>query len=215
MTFSTTHKILLGIGVACAAVYAIFSKKKYDVSATDIPFAKATGVAWPVASDDPNVLAVAHRDRSGKIVEHVTEGVSAQRYFRSPRDGGSRFHAGIDLVARRGDPIRAMEDGIVLGSIPGYLGLDAVVVEHPSVVAVYAEIAPHSLALAGLKKGDAVFAGTPIGYGTTSSSGTMLHLELWERGHAPPSFTVWKPGYPPVGLLDPTIYLLALRDRAK
>lgn len=207
---TSLHKILIGVGIIGLAAWAILTRRKLDVFQSEIPFAKPTGTIWPVSTDDPHRTNVAHRTSGGTAVEEVKEGASAFRHFGASREGGVRYHAGVDLVAHSGDPILAMESGTVLGSIPGYVGLDAVVVDHPSVVAVYAEISPHSLSKAGLHPGDVVEAGTVIGYGATSS-GTMLHLELWEKGHAPPSFTVWRPGHPPAGLLDPTAYLLTLR----
>lgn len=177
-----------------------------------VPLARPTGRVWPVVTGDPNRLSVAYRDASGKI----HEGISTQRYFGASREGGVRRHAAIDLVANAGNPIVAMEDGRVLGSIGGYLGLDAVVIEHPQVVAVYAEIGNGALASAGLKPGDFVRAGQRIGTAAASSTGShMLHLELWTKTNPPKHFTRWLPSGVPAGLLDPSAYLLDLAARSR
>jgi murein DD-endopeptidase MepM/ murein hydrolase activator NlpD len=44
------------------------------------------------------------------------------RAFGSKRSNGHRKHAGVDLYAPKGTPIRAMKDGKVIASYPFYLG---------------------------------------------------------------------------------------------
>lgn len=172
------------------------------------PLAPPTGIVFPVTSVDPRVRDIAYVDTTGAVHNNDRTGVSADRYFGAPRDGGARHHAGIDLVAHAGDGIYAMESGVVVGMATGYVGLDAIVIAHASgVVALYGELRVAS----GLKAGDGVSFGQRIGTATTSSAGTELHIELWEHGHAPTSFTAWPAGSPaPKGLLDPTAYLFEL-----
>jgi murein DD-endopeptidase MepM/ murein hydrolase activator NlpD len=169
-----------------------------------VPFAPATGDVWPVVGQ-PKIVPYTAAD--GAIVGN------AGTAFHASREGGARYHAGVDLVCAPGDAVVAMESGRVVGQIPGFVRLGAVAIAHPTVVAVYAEIALDSLAAAGLKPGDTVSAGQRIGTGAQNYAGrSMLHLELWAPGHAPAAYTPWYQTAPaaPLGLLDPTPYLLAL-----
>lgn len=206
--------ITLGTFVLGRKLFVLASKRRREslepTYQWGVPFASPTGVAWPVVTSSQNKLVVAHRTESGEVVGDLREGVSASRYFGARRESGIRQHAGIDLVSQPGDPILAMEDGKVIGSIGGYVGLDAVVIEHASLVAIYAEIAPGALKSTGLSPGDMISAGTRIGTAQSSPQGSMLHVELWEKGFAPKSFTPWMTGKLPAGLLDPSIYLLTL-----
>lgn len=165
--------------------------------------------AWPVDTRDPRRLNVP-RVVNGAVVENDKSDVDpeADRYFGADRQKGKRLHAGIDLIARPGDAILAMEDGVVLERLGGYVGLDALAIEHADHIAVYAEMG------SGLAAGMRVKAGQRIGTAKASSVGTELHVELWERGRAPHGFTTWTPGARPEGLLDPTSYLLSLREFA-
>lgn len=168
-----------------------------------VPFAAPAGRVWPVAHRTP---AVSYTLATGKIVGNPATA------FHAPREGGKRHHAGVDLLCLPGDRVVAMEPGRVLGTIPGFVKLGAVVVEHPSCLAVYAEVALDSLARSGLKPGSAVAAGQTIAFGAINyEEHSMLHLETWAKGRAPKAYTPWWAGStPPPGLLDPTRYLLAL-----
>ena len=168
-----------------------------------VPFAPATGRIWPVVGGERSVPFTSPTG--------VVTGNSGTM-FHASRESGLRWHAGVDLQAAPGQKIAAMEDGVVLGFVPGFVGLDTVVVQHPSVVAVYAEV---TKAL-GLAVGAKVSAGQQIAVGTINKDGrSMLHLELWKTGNAPKGFVPWyQKDPPPRGLLDPTRYLLALAKAA-
>lgn len=191
-------------GVVATARAFIAPRSRFKVRSFGVPFAEARGRAWPV---EGQARLVSYTGADG-----VVHG-NAATAFHASREGGLRHHAGVDLPCAPGDPIVAMEAGRVLGSVPGFVKLDAVVVEHSACVAVYAEVKLGSLAAAGLKAGDHVRAGQVIARGALNYEGrSMLHLETWERGHAPPGFVPWMSSAPtpPTGLLDPTIYLLSL-----
>lgn len=168
-----------------------------------VPFAEPVGIAWPVPAR-PKIVSYTTVD--GHVVGN---GATA---FHASREGGTRFHAGMDLVCLPGDRVVAMEPGRVIGMIPGFVRLGAVVIEHSHAVGVYAEIALDSLARAGLKPGDTVKAGQLIGYGAINyEEHSMVHLELWDRAHAPKAYTPWRTSSPPpAGLLDPSLYLLTM-----
>lgn len=177
-----------------------------DLKTWGVPFAPTFGERWPVAPSSGANKTVSYTTADGAIV-----GNAATR-FHASRENGKRWHAGLDLVASPGDPIVAVAAGKVLGQIPGFVRLGAVVVQHAAAVAVYAEIALDSLAASGLKPGDAVESGQRIGTGALNYEGhSMLHFELWELGHAPAAYTPWMQGSPPpAGLLDPTAFALEL-----
>ncbi len=174
-----------------------------DVRNQGVPFAAPTGRVWPVVGGNADVPFLG---LDGKVY-----GNGGTR-FGASREDGTRNHAGIDLQAAPNQAIVAMEPGVVLGNIPGFVKLDAMVVQHPSVIAVYAEVTS-----VGLIAGTHVRAGQTIARGALNYEGnSMLHMELWALGRAPKAYTPWYRGKaPPAGLLDPTAYLKSLSMRAK
>lgn len=171
-----------------------------------VPFAEAYGNVWPVPGRS---RVVSYTMATGKIVGN------GATCFHASRESGKRYHAGCDLPCLPGDRVVAMEDGVVLGNIPGFVRLDAVVVQHSHCIVVYAEVELGSLTRAKLKKGSHVKAGQTIAFGAINyEDHSMLHLETWALGHAPKMYTPWYTSQKaPVGLLDPTLYLLALSER--
>jgi murein DD-endopeptidase MepM/ murein hydrolase activator NlpD len=123
-------------------------------------------------------------------------------------------HEGVDLYCPQCTPVTAVEDGEVVAvvpftgphcNMPWWLDTWAVLVEGPTGVVLYGEIAPH------IKVGKQVKAGELIGIvlrvlrtdkGRPTS---MLHLEL-----RTPGSREWDGWYDvkPASLLDPTPYLL-------
>ena len=141
--------------------------------------------------------------------------------FGASREGGKRLHAGVDLLTSKGSAIVAIAEGRIAGFPTGYVGLDAIAIEHaPPLVGVagnpisgilYAEFTRDPK----LVVGETVKAGQVLGVAAASAYGSMLHLEFWQ-GRLPSAFTAWLAGSPrPVGLLDPTFDLqrLAGEDR--
>lgn len=161
-------------------------------------------IAWP-APAGPRLVA---RAETGVLRDEAPTG-QTQRRFGASREG-ARLHAGIDLPLPSGSPVVAMDDGIVLGILPGYVGLDAVAVDHPGlgVVVVYAEFARGAATIVGAR----VRRGGALGQSAASAYGSMLHVETWERSRPPAAFTAWPAAGPrPSGLLDPTRMLLQAR----
>jgi murein DD-endopeptidase MepM/ murein hydrolase activator NlpD len=177
-----------------------------------VPFAPVPmGVCcWPIQNASGQNREVNYRQENGK---HV--GRRPGRRFLAKRATGGRAHAAVDLYARFNDPVVACEDGTIVAFYPFCCGRAktswALLVEHPGVVVNYGEVAPDSLAKAGLKKGSQVQAGQIIAsVGRNPKGSSMLHFETWVKGTT--SNRQWIVGRPrPAGLLNPTKYLLALQ----
>lgn len=146
--------------------------------------------------------------------------------FGASREGGKRLHAGVDLLTSKGAAIVAIADGRVAGFPTGYVGLDAVAIEHaPPLSPMRSPSAPlggsDGKPISGilyaeftrdpkLVVGEIVKAGQVLGIAAASAYGSMLHLEFWQ-GRTPSAFTPWLAGSPrPIGLLDPTFDLQQL-----
>ncbi len=95
----------------------------------------------------------------------------------NPREG----HYGIDLIAPKDDPVKAVQDGTVIGAAFTADGGNVIQIQHSNnLISVY----KHNSVL--LKKvGDIVKAGESIAFIGDSgdhSEGPHLHFELWENG---------------------------------
>jgi murein DD-endopeptidase MepM/ murein hydrolase activator NlpD len=127
--------------------------------------------------------------------------------YGSNRSDGKRKHAGVDLYADKGKPIRAMKDGRVIQSYPFYLGTSALEIDHGDMLIRYGEI---SHVAEGIKAGVNVKRGQLIAYVgelkfSSGSKMSMLHLEAY-RGTSTGSLTVRsaKPYQRRDDLFDPT-----------
>jgi murein DD-endopeptidase MepM/ murein hydrolase activator NlpD len=133
-------------------------------------------------------------------------------------------HTGVDLYCREGEPVLAVEDGVVVNiepftgpsaGSPWWNDTQAVLVEGASGVVGYGEIVPSP----GLAVGRRVLRGEPVGrvavvlkegkerQDVPGHSRAMLHVELYRHGTR--RAVVWglDEGRPE-GLLDPTPLLL-------
>ena len=104
------------------------------------------------------------------------------RAFGSNRSNGKRKHAGVDLYAPKGTPVRAMKDGKVIQHYAFYLGTRALEIDHGDMIIRYGEIAQVA---AEIVAGGTVKRGQTIGYvgELVFESGTkmsMLHLEAYK-----------------------------------
>jgi murein DD-endopeptidase MepM/ murein hydrolase activator NlpD len=129
------------------------------------------------------------------------------------------IHTGVDLYACEGEPVLAVEDGIVTyiqrftgeeAGSPWWLSTDAVLIEGASGVVLYGEVTPR------VQPNMRVIAGDVIGQvkrvlrhdkGTPTS---MLHLELYAPGVKDGCW--WRLDEPkPAELRDPTELLLGAK----
>ena len=127
-------------------------------------------------------------------------------------------HKGVDLYAEIGDPVYAVEHGIVVdicpftGEIAGFPWWEntyGVYVEGESGVVVYGEILPNMNLQIGSKVGQSSLIGTVLTVLKKHNGRprSMLHLELHDSGHT--HTEQWEIGKEkPVGVKDPTKYLI-------
>ena len=109
---------------------------------------------------------------------------------RHPITGETQFHAGVDIAAATGAPIRSVGDGTVVfsGAQRGYG--NTVIVEHrDGTRSVYAHNQENLVA-----EGDSVQAGQTIGLvgSTGRSTGPHLHFEIRREGENINPFRYWE-----------------------
>ncbi|MCA9654023.1 MAG: M23 family metallopeptidase [Myxococcales bacterium] len=145
--------------------------------------------------------------------ERPTESyTTSPRSFGSGRKGG-RKHAGCDLYAPVGTPIRAMAGGKVLTALYSfYGGTYALEVDHGTFVARYGEIQKEIADK--LKVGDSVTPGLVIGQvgKLNNYHQSMLHLELYTgSGKGGLTDRTSKPYQRRADLFNPTTWLDAAK----
>jgi murein DD-endopeptidase MepM/ murein hydrolase activator NlpD/peptidoglycan hydrolase-like protein with peptidoglycan-binding domain len=184
-----------------------------------IPFAPLPpmGAYWPVRSvrKDARVVSYMYQAPSGVVGK-------PGRMFLAGRTGKLdgkqklRWHVGIDLFASINDVVVACEPGKIVDFgyfYPAKSGERTyrILIEHnhSGIVANYGEVTEDSLRRHGLKVGMTVAAGEPIGFVSTTS---MLHFETYVKGTTT-THRWWKDEPDaPRELLNPTRYLLFLRE---
>lgn len=164
---------------------------------------------WPVVTDHPQALEISGDATSRPL-----------RRFNAPRpavqaDNPTRRHAGVDLFARPGDLVVAVEDGRIVGFYPflrartGEMSY-ALLVDHGAFVANYGEVREASLRNRGLSIGDTVGAGSVI---ADVSDTAQLHFEIYTPGTT--RNQSWRHGAPqPDRVRDPTRMLTELTQTA-
>ena len=147
--------------------------------------------------------------------------VPAQDYHRgglrfgASRSGGDRRHAGCDLIAKKGTPVRAVEWGLVLqGPKYFYHGTYSIVVQHSGYIVRYCEV--DKKVAENIYAGAYVDEGQTIAYVGKMYKSSMLHLEMYQgtasgnytqRKNKKYDFVDPKPFKRRRDLLDPTPYL--------
>ena len=136
----------------------------------------AAHVAAPVAA--PVVLIAFDVPVDGAVID------SPFGLRQLPWEGAGRLHAGVDMLARTGDPVVAAADGVVteVDQDAGY-GRYVVIKHAEGLTTRYG----HMARFAKIAVGDAVKAGTEIGYvgSTGSSTGAHLHFEIRDAKDRP------------------------------
>lgn len=103
-------------------------------------------------------------------------------YREDPFNGTVKFHAGIDIAGKSGDPVFSAADGIVVETGSGGSEGNYITVDHGGGLK---SIYMHLLKIEA-KEGDAVVRGEKIGLMGSSgrSTGTHLHFQIMENGEA-------------------------------
>jgi len=186
---TTRRSVLAGLSAAALAPRA---------------YAEADQLYWPVVTDHPRWNAISAQPACPNL-----------RCFGAPRpvsqlDNPRRHHAGVDLFARAGDAVIAIEAGEVLGFYPflrartGEMSY-ALLIAHAGYVANYAEVRDPPL----VRIGDTVAPGQRI---ALISDTAQLHFETYAPGAG--RNRSWPHGAPqPAGVLDPTERLRDLAQR--
>ncbi len=177
------------------------------------PFAPLISGArhWPIVTSHQRGRTVSYLTTDGAWIGR------RMRSFGADRSGGRRYHIGVDLFGRFGDPVVAIEDGRIVRFFPFCCGDNktswALLVQHAQVVVNYGEVAPDSLSRNGLSVGSNVTAGQVIGrVGRNPGGSTMIHFETYTTGTRR-SYR-WMKGRPrPARILNPTRLLLDLQEQ--
>ncbi|NKI96667.1 D-alanyl-D-alanine carboxypeptidase family protein [Rhizobacter sp. SG703] len=188
-------------------------------AARPVPFAPLPpqGSHWPLRTAHPQARVISYKFREPDGIEG-----RAGRMFLAERKGQRhgvvtrRRHVGVDLFAKVGDVVQACESGTIVSFAFFYKAASGqstyrLLIEHEGsgVVVNYGELTKASLKQHGLAVGDRVSAGQPIGF---VSDTAMLHFETYVKGSRATARWWRDEKNAPASLLNPTRYLLALRE---
>jgi len=161
-----------------ALALALFATRAYaigSVPASDL--LRSPVVASLLTVTPPGPLTAPEVSFGDPLPGHVVDSPFGLR--RLPWEARPRLHAGVDIAAPLGTPIHALTDGIVedFGIKAGYGRF--VEIDLPSgLVTFYAHLSAPS---ADLKSGEAMKAGSVVGYVGSSGDATGPHLHLEVR----------------------------------
>jgi len=181
---------------------------------TDVEFAVGGDrPKWPIDTNAKRKLQVSYQDVRGKWHGRWGREFGATR--KSKKTGAERVHVGVDLFADPGDVIVATEGGQVLAALPFYKGTGALyLLTDGGVIVNYGEIERGSWRDFDVAAGTRVKAGDELGRVGVSDDGShMLHVETYAPGVTVEQIRRgemqwWKGDAPPLGILDPTRYLV-------
>lgn len=189
--------LLIGLTIAGAA---LFVSKRPGRGA--VRTAGSKNPIWPIAYP--------------KNVDVPTSGGRAIGAKRPASGTQTRYHAGIDLLAKAGTPVVATESGVVVATNPwdGQHAKSLLLETDSGLVINYGAVYPNSWKDYGVSVGTRVSAGQPIAkIGMYPHGGQMLHFELYTKGTRKNS--PWKLNQPPPpNLIDPTQYLQRASQRS-
>lgn len=172
--------------------------------AFEIPFGSGVDLpTWPLVTHHDRKFTVCYRTMYGTY-----EGNPSRRFMDERRIG--RYHVGVDLYCRDGDPVIACENGTIVNIYHFYHGAYCILVQCDSGLVInYAEVENGSWREFGLSKGSRVQQGQGIArIGTMSGGSSMLHFETYMR---PQNKNKRYHGGATGAILNPTYYLLRAR----
>ena len=139
------------------------------------------GVVWPAMITDPPVVEVADSGLVCPVVGWFSFGDTWGELR-----GTTRFHLGVDIPARPGSPLVAIEGGTVRKTVSVLGGYELTIDTGDGKVYYYAHLSGYAM---GVDDGSAVEAGTLVGFvgSTGNAAGPHLHMGLIVDGeHANP-----------------------------
>jgi len=186
--------------------------------------------ALPSEAPEPSVRAVWPLDNGLVPKVYRFDSGPHPRGIGYKRGGGSRAHTGIDLRARKGDTVLAVDDGTIVSFYHFYRNTFALFINHGSYIVNYGEVDKNSLDRFGLvspwgntskndskkstgQNGSTVKAGQPIAIVGKMYRSSMLHFEMYSSGKTNQPWVGFPSGSAPSRLLDPTNFLLTLANR--
>lgn len=168
-----------------------------------VALAIAANCAGSAPADDSAALGVL-RSRNLQIPVEAVKSPQLTDTYEQARDKGARSHEALDIMAARGTPVRAVEDGKVAKlflSVPG--GITVYQFDPGNQFAYYyAHLDKYA---EGLKEGAAIRKGQVIGYvgttGNAAANAPHLHFAIfrlgaerqWWKGTPINPFLVWRP----------------------
>lgn len=175
----------------------------------DIPFASGVDAPdWPLVSYHEKKFDISYKTMSG------TYEANPSRRFMSSRMSGTRYHVGVDLYCRDGDPVIACENGTIVNIYYFYNNSYCLLVQCDSGLVInYGEVKRNSWKEFGLAEGSRIQQGQGIArIGTMSGGSSMLHFETYMR---PQEKNARYHGGAPGPILNPSYYLLRARASAE
>ncbi|CAN5669697.1 hypothetical protein BH10PSE5_BH10PSE5_16080 [soil metagenome] len=211
---------LIGLGaLSLTQIASANAPVRERTLAAPVPFAAPVPMAsstvahryWPVVTSLAQATVAPAHLFDGKVQGAPLRSFDTRRPA-DPSKPQTRRHVGVDLTAAEGDTVVAMEDGKIVNFYPflaraasvGGENTYAILVQHKDYVALYGEVRASSLTAKGLKVGDRVAAGQPIG---VVSGTAQLHTETYASGVT--RNIKWPVGAPPPReMRNPTQLLL-------
>lgn len=133
-----------------------------------------------------------------------------------------KYHTGVDLYCKEGDPVFAVQKGLVTSvekftgawdGSPWWLNTECILIQGDSGTICYGELIPKVIVGQYVSKGEIIGHITPVlpeerlRIDIPGHSCSMLHLELY-LGYYSKASTSWEQGRKELNLYDPTVDLL-------
>eukprot|EP01118_Nematostelium_gracile_P005656 TRINITY_DN1799_c0_g1_i1.p1 TRINITY_DN1799_c0_g1~~TRINITY_DN1799_c0_g1_i1.p1 ORF type:complete len:520 (-),score=138.60 TRINITY_DN1799_c0_g1_i1:60-1391(-) len=183
-----------------------------------VKMAPMSGIFWPIAgqSNAASRSPICYVDSAGTARQSPTSPVASNfgcstRRFLASREGGARYHSGVDIYAPRGTRVVATEAGTIVNRYHFYDIVCCVILRTDSGLTInYGEIDCNYL----VKVGQRVSAGQVVGtVGDMNCCPAMVHFEIYTS--AVTSNQQSRPGKISPALYNPSDYLLALRENGR
>ncbi|MEA2887616.1 MAG: N-acetylmuramoyl-L-alanine amidase [Bradyrhizobium sp.] len=192
-----------GNGTIPNDVMAVPAGRPLDFAALQAPEAQWH---WPVITADTQAMKISYRTGPGSVAGKPS------REFLANRQGGKRFHVGMDIFCHQGDIVLAIADGTIVRFYHFYEGTNALFVAHDGVVVNYGEVEPNSNSEFGWHEGSRVTAGQRI---ARVGRLNMIHFETYRPNTTQNERWMQNGSPPPPNLRNPTRVLLGLAAKGR